>query len=537
MKPIINSLSLGAKIGIAVFCLALSLSSFSGLFYYYSTREFVLRQMGGRLMDVGRTGAYLFDEKDRDSIAALKRETAALSIPLSRADLQLGSEDTMGTLTDAQARRIMRSPDFLRLIQRLRQIKDGSRRVVSPLREIPQLPEDRNDQPLVRFAYLLVEIPESPDRTVTKFLADADFEDADVNGDGIIESDEQGNPVGTLWQTPLDEFRRAFDGEAQAASEWYTDSWGTWLSAAIPIKDKDGHVIAVLGLDYDIRGEANLLIRFQRVAIGMVLVGVLLSFVLSVLIARLLASRLRPLTLGVARLSDRDFSVQIPVKSNDEVGQLSYAFNDMVSEIRAYSQSLEALNKAFERFVPREFLIQMGHESVLTVSLGDAVIRDMTVMFCDIRSFTAMSEKMSPAENFQFLNEYLSRISPIIRENRGFIDKYIGDAVMALFPGTPLDALRAAEQMQMELAIYNHELNDRGRDAIRFGIGIHYGQLMLGAVGEDRRMESTVISDTVNIAARLEQLTKRTGVSVLVSEKIVQLLAEHQGQEFETRYL
>lgn len=194
------------------------------------------------------------------------------------------------------------------------------------------------------------------------------------------------------------------------------------------------------------------------------------------------------------------------------------------------------MNRAIERFVPREFLRNMGHDSVRTVNLGDQVLKEMTVMFCDIRSFTAMSEEMSPEENFEFLNEYLKRLSPIIRENRGFIDKYIGDAVMALFPGEARDGLLAGVQMMMELALFNADRAARGQAPVRFGIGLHLGKLMLGTVGEDERMDGTVISDAVNVAARLESLTKHFGVTMIVSESI--LHAARRGQEvFESRYM
>ncbi|MCB1174140.1 MAG: HAMP domain-containing protein [Leptospiraceae bacterium] len=522
----LTSFSLGARIGLAVFGLTLLISGSSSAFYYYSTRNFVIKQMGGRLLDIGRTGAWLFGPDERAAIIELHSRVLRKRAPLSKSDLDLGAEDTLAALNQEDAEEIMRSTAFQSLVQNLRQIKDGSRRGIHPLRTLPQLPEDSNDVPLVRYAYLLVSIPDSTDHTITMFLADADYARIDENQDGIIADDESGNPIGTLWRTPLAEFKQAFDGEAIAGSEWYTDNWGTWLSAAIPIKNRAGRVIAVLGLDYDIRGEANLLHQFQQVAIAMIVAGSMLAVVLGILIAQLLKYRLRPLVQGVARMAQRDYSVHLPIKSSDEVGQLARGFNEMVSVIKAHADSLEVQNKAIERFVPREFLQQMGHETVLTVSLGDAVERAMTVMFCDIRSFTSLSEQMTPAENFRFLNEYLSRISPIIRENHGFIDKYIGDAVMALFPQSPRDALRAASQMQMELALFNAEKKEAGAEPIRFGIGLHFGQLTLGAVGEENRLEGTVISDAVNVAARLEHLTKQARVNVLFSEDLLQRLGD-----------
>jgi two-component system sensor histidine kinase ChiS len=151
----------------------------------------------------------------------------------------------------------------------------------------------------------------------------------------------------------------------------------------------------------------------------------------------------------------------------------------------------------------------------------------MTVLFSDIRTFTSMSEQMTPQENFNFINAYLGRVSPVIREHNGFIDKYIGDAIMALFPGHPQDALEAAIAMQEELAAYNQNRRQKARQPIHIGVGLHCGRVMLGTVGEAARMEGTVISDAVNLAYRLEELTKLYGAAILVSEQTLNSLDEN----------
>jgi two-component system sensor histidine kinase ChiS len=148
----------------------------------------------------------------------------------------------------------------------------------------------------------------------------------------------------------------------------------------------------------------------------------------------------------------------------------------------------------------------------------------MTVLFADIRSFTSLSEKLSPKENFDFLNACLSQISPVIRNHNGFIDKYIGDAIMALFPETVDDAVQAAIDMQKQVGIYNSYLQECGCQPIAIGIGLHTGTLMLGTVGESERMETTVIADAVNLASRLEGLTKIYGVDILISEQTLKRL-------------
>jgi class 3 adenylate cyclase/ActR/RegA family two-component response regulator len=177
------------------------------------------------------------------------------------------------------------------------------------------------------------------------------------------------------------------------------------------------------------------------------------------------------------------------------------------------------LNAAYSRFVPRQFLQLLQKDSILDVKLGDNILREMSILFSDIRSFTAMSEKMSPEENFRFINSYLSRMEPAIAENRGFIDKYIGDAIMALFGGSADDAIKAAIAMLETLVEYNQHRESVGYPGVKIGIGINTGSLMLGTVGGKNRMDGTVISDAVNLASRVESLTKQYGVSLLISHE------------------
>jgi class 3 adenylate cyclase len=143
----------------------------------------------------------------------------------------------------------------------------------------------------------------------------------------------------------------------------------------------------------------------------------------------------------------------------------------------------------------------------------------MSVLFSDIRSFTTISETMTPEENFKFINSYLSRMEPAIMANNGFIDKYIGDSIMALFSGSADDAIQAAIMMLNTLVEYNQHRANVNYPPIKIGIGINTGSLMLGTVGGINRMDGTVISDAVNLASRIESLTKEYGVSLLISHQ------------------
>jgi class 3 adenylate cyclase len=206
------------------------------------------------------------------------------------------------------------------------------------------------------------------------------------------------------------------------------------------------------------------------------------------------------------------------VRTNDEIGQLTEGYNEMSQKIKDYIHNISRMNEAYSRFVPKQFLDFLGKESYIDIKLGDQVQQEMTVLFTDIRSFTAISEEMTPKENFDFLNHYLGYMEPVIRNNSGFIDKFIGDSIMALFPDNPGDAINAAIEMRIKLTQFNQVMGQFGKPEIDSGIGIHIGLLMLGVVGGEGRMDGTVISDAVNLASRLEGLTRMYGCSIIISE-------------------
>ena len=205
--------------------------------------------------------------------------------------------------------------------------------------------------------------------------------------------------------------------------------------------------------------------------------------------------------------------------------------HNFINELHEVNQKLEnslvteeELTDAYGRFVPHKFLNLLGYESITDVNLGDQVQEEMSVLFADIRDFTTLSETMSPQENFNFINAYLSRMEPAITSNNGFIDKYIGDAIMALFSDFADDAVKAGIAMLNILTDYNEHRQSIGYIPIQIGIGINSGSLMLGTVGGQSRMDSTVISDAVNLASRIEGLTKDYGVPLLISQETLERL-------------
>lgn len=261
--------------------------------------------------------------------------------------------------------------------------------------------------------------------------------------------------------------------------------------------------------------------------------GILISFIYIVFFVRWntedIVNPVNQLLQNMERTGEGGLEQYSLVRTNDEVGQLTEGYNRMTSRLKQYFDNISSLTETYSRFVPRQFLDILGKDSYTEIRLGDQVEKEMTILFSDIRAFTSLSEQMSPKQNFDFINAYLGAMEPVIRKHNGFIDKYIGDAIMALFPGQPEDAVQAAIAMRPALEKLNQKQQQSGLPEIAVGIGIHTGRLMLGIVGAEGRMESTVISDAVNLAARLEGLTKEYKTTALVSENSIRKM-NYPGQ-------
>ena len=230
------------------------------------------------------------------------------------------------------------------------------------------------------------------------------------------------------------------------------------------------------------------------------------------------------------------------VERGDELGQLARVFTHMVETVKAREKELldaneqnRGLKDSYARFFPSEYLQFLRKSSVTEVQLGDYVSKTMAVMFSDIRSFTNLSESMTPQENFNFVNTYLKRVSPEIRNHYGIIVKFLGDGMMAVFPDGADDAVKAGIAKQKRVQEYNEERQKRGNLPLQVGIGIHVGHMMLGMVGEDNRIQGDAYSDNVNLTARLEGLTKFYGVSMLISGQTLEHLSN--PDQYQIRFL
>lgn len=250
------------------------------------------------------------------------------------------------------------------------------------------------------------------------------------------------------------------------------------------------------------------------------LVIFILGFVFLVIgvlfISRTVTRPVYELASGAKRIEAGDFEKSVDIKNADEMGQLAKAFNGMAEGLAEKEKVRDLLGKVVSKEIADELLskeIELGGEE-----------REITILFSDIRGFTTLCEGKSPEAILNILNEYFSEITRVIEEHGGVVDKFIGDAVMALF-GAPLrqenapgNAIAAAFDMLAVVEKVNQRFAARGQDTINIGIGINTGKVVLGNMGSQSRLNYTAIGDGVNIASRIESLCKDYSVPLLVSE-------------------
>ncbi|MEM6531291.1 MAG: adenylate/guanylate cyclase domain-containing protein [Myxococcota bacterium] len=266
---------------------------------------------------------------------------------------------------------------------------------------------------------------------------------------------------------------------------------------------------------------AELITNVVALAVALLLILIYASVVLG----RMVVSPLRRIMHSMRAVHGGDLSQEVAIEKSDEIGVLASNFNFMLQGLREREQ----LKDAFNRYVSRQVYEKLkGGELRLS---GEE--KNATILFSDIRSFTSLSERLSAPEIVEMLNEYFTEMVEIVFRYDGFINKFIGDAIMAVY-NAPLEqahpelrAVRTAVEMQHALARLNQKRQARGQIPIKVGIGINTGPVVAGNIGHEKRLEYTVIGDAVNLAQRIESQTKVTGTTVLISEATYRAVASH----------
>lgn len=268
--------------------------------------------------------------------------------------------------------------------------------------------------------------------------------------------------------------------------------------------------------------------ELQNVILLISLAALAAASVIAVAVARNISQPIQQLAWVTRLVAKGDYTQRIDLKRADELGQLARDFNHMTAGLAERDRVRDLLGKVVSPEIAAQLLqsdLQLGGEE-----------REVTILFSDIRDFTGLSEKLPPSELLALLNRYLDRMSGIVEKHGGVIDKYIGDAIMALF-GAPVaasdsaaQALAAAREMNDALMELNRELLAEGKSPLEIGIGINTARVVAGNMGSKTRLNYTVIGDGVNLAARLETLTKNPEYrcAAIVSEATARAAGEEK---------
>lgn len=353
------------------------------------------------------------------------------------------------------------------------------------------------------------------EQNLRRALIDANTVDKREDLNSLDESNED-------YTAAAEELVRAL-GTAELSEDEFTQLASQADSAAQRVQMQIKNMLFKRGLDLQALVTQSENQTQSTITIGAV--GLLLFSALIVLAANLtnqISEPMQHLTSSVVAFENNTYEpgrLLKYAKRRDEMGHLVRAFSAMASSITDSVQEKDQLLTAATRFVPSQYLDFLEKESITDVKLGDHVSAEMAVMFSDIRSFTTMAEGMSPQQNFDFVNEYLQLVSPIIQKHDGFIVKFLGDGMMAVFPYGVDDAVRAGIEKHKQVLAFNADRQRRRLAPVNVGIGIHTGHMMVGMIGEAKRMQGDAFSDNVNLTSRIEGLTKLYGVSMIISEE------------------
>ena len=305
----------------------------------------------------------------------------------------------------------------------------------------------------------------------------------------------------------LEPLGRAFHDNVATHTAVYHNQSGTWITAFAPIRNGPGPPIAVLDVDYPVTVYLVRLAAVRNTIVGASLLGALAALILGVIVARRVAGPITALTETAARVQAGDLSVALPVRSRDEVGRLTRAFNEMIEGLR----QRDFIRSTFGRYVSPE-VAQALLASPEAQRLGGEK-REVTVLMSDLRGYTRFAELGDAQAVMAVLNEVLARMTDVIIAHGGTINEFIGDAIFAIF-GAPLAhpdhaerAAAAAIAMQRAMADVNEAHAQRGLPRFEMGVGINTGEAVVGNIGSEQRAKYAVVGAAVNLAARVEGCT------------------------------
>ena len=299
----------------------------------------------------------------------------------------------------------------------------------------------------------------------------------------------------------------------------WADAHGEWMYALGPLYNTAGEIVGIYETGKDMAFVyANNRSIFSDVLTIFVIVSIALLIVVT-LISIYLLSSIRKLRRNVNLIASGEWDVRVDINTSDEVGELGERFNMMASSINQYLGEVTKLSNSYFRFVPEQFLKVLGKTNMTQIHLGEQQNKKMTILICSMRGFDTFSAKLSTEETFGFINSFLKKFGPIIREHGGFISRYQGPGMLTMFQGDAAAAVHAAIQIRRTLAVYNVQRQSVGYEPIEINISLHYGDVMLGIIGEEQRIESSVVSSHVAMALELEKTAEKLGCNIVITQE------------------
>ncbi len=299
-------------------------------------------------------------------------------------------------------------------------------------------------------------------------------------------------------------------------SQPYVKNEENLYDIAVPIIVGKDHKIGTARIGFSQTSISEALVEKRNKIVSITVVMLLIGIVGTIISVTFMVNPINHLVYAARQIGEGKLDQEIKIKSKDEIGQLANAFNEMVNGLK----ERDFIRSTFGKYVTKQVA-----EAILEgqLELGGEK-RKATILMSDIRDFTRMSEKLPPEEVVDFINQYFTVMVEVINKYDGTLDKFIGDALLAVF-GAPIShdddarrAVLASLDMQEELAKFNAQREKQHEEPIKIGIAIHTGDVVAGNIGSETRMEYTVIGNTVNLTSRVEKLNKRLGTMILITE-------------------
>ncbi len=454
-------MSLATRLFVAVFSITFLISGATGSYFYYQARDTLYQILQQELQGAASSGASLITGEDLQVMTSPEH---------AKSDAYRKVQDILGSIA-------LGNNDFLYAYTM------------------------RMDGPTVRF---VVDSPPSDD-----------------DGDGQISADELPADIGEEYPDAPESLLHGFVMPS-VDPEPVCDEWGCFLSGYAPIRTAAGQGVGLLGIDMTVDRLQSKLDRVRVAGVVSLGVGGLLALILTFSFSRRVVRPVKELQEAFGRVANGNYDTFLVPHGRDEIGSLTASFNELVQDLKEKEVLKTGMGKVMgkdvlDRLIGKDF--QLGGEVV-----------PATVLFCDLRGFTTLSEQVPSSMLVGLLNQYFTAMVEVVEAYGGIVDKFVGDKIMAVFGHPrPIEneqqvALDAALAMLARCDDLNATLNLTGDFRLANSIGLHSGMVLAGVIGSPDRMEYTIIGDSVNVAARLETLTRDLGTRLAVSRELVDFL-------------